>query len=160
MAKEYGELIRDELQQEQEAAAQFYQRGMSVVTTAGAMVTLFGGLIAIAGSKNGFHLKGTSIALLIVAGAGFLTAIALALYGLNAPFAVVAAESGALQDLINQHWSESSFKASQSVADLRVEELRRLRRINRTRATLLLSAYGFVVAAVLLLVLSIVLSVA
>lgn len=144
----YDDLLRSELESEEATKASLEQRGLAVITTSGALVTLLLGLAALSTEPDPtfalskFAGSALAIALVLFVGAalcGLLT---------NWPFKSDQASPSDIEQLLSRDPEPSSDQAQRDNAFARVAELKSGRRSNGHKARLLVVAMLLEVAAV------------
>jgi hypothetical protein len=137
----YAALIVDQLKSEESRKASLEQRGLAIISTSGALVSLLFGLGAVAVGRSGvLGLPWTARLLLIAATAAFIVASILGLLT-NAPRAYLGAHLEDLRRLLLPDlWAASEALASRRVAENRVEVLTAARVFNASKAKILQAA--------------------
>ena len=133
----YEDLIKEQLAEERNLKASLEQRGITVVTTAGTLVSLLFGLAAVVTTAKQFSVPGATRAWLTVAAGGFLLAAVTAI-AINWPRRYQEAAVEGLRRLVQPTtWKGPNDPAARRVTELRVEILLSARRVNRQKARLL-----------------------
>lgn len=146
----YEEFIREQLEAEETRKTSIETRGVSVVTTSGALVTLLFALAAIQTSRKGFVLPADARVWLEWALVIFVLAAILAV-ATNMPLPYKTARPSDLQSAIEEFWGDQADEATQMTSATRVAFLERAQLINQVKGYLLLSAFVAEVVAVALL---------
>jgi hypothetical protein len=146
----YEEFIQEQLETEEKRKTSLESRGLSVVTTSGALVTLLFAIAAIETTREGFVLPADSRPLLISAGVFFIVAAVLALLT-NLPLPYSNARPEELQLAIRKMWDDAEREATQMTSATRVAFLKRAQFINQLKGYVLLLALVAEVTAVGLL---------
>jgi hypothetical protein len=147
----YGGYVKDELDRQTDRKASFEQRGISVITSAGVIVTLLLALAGFsAGEQKSLALPGASKVLLILALVCFLLAIGFAL-AINAPRSYENVLPTQLHQAVKTRWADSPSAARRQVAYTQIKVLKSAREVNTDKAWLLFSAMIAELIAVLLL---------
>jgi hypothetical protein len=150
----YEAFILEQLQSEESRKTSIESRGVSVVTTSGALVTLLFALAAIETSRKGFVLPADARFWLKAALVSFVVAAILAvLSNLPLPYRTTRPED--LQFAIEELWSDGAAEATQMTSATRVTFLRRAQNLNQVKGYVLLGAFGAEVVAVALLAVAI-----
>ena len=145
-ASVYGEYLKDELAGQETRKSSFEQRGLAVVTTAGALVTLLFGLGALSTSAaKGDPLAAEEKAFLAVALGLFVVSAVLAL-ATNFPLKYAGPEPSDIKEHLEAE--EDADTARLEVAYARVEILTVAQAKNSSKGTLLFCALFVEVAAV------------
>lgn len=146
---DYDDLLRDELAAEDTRKASLEQRGLAVITTSGALVTLLFGLAVLSTSgKHPVHLSPVANGALGLA-LGFFVLAALAALFTNQPMDYKQASPKDIADLVNAGVMASPNEARKDVAGARIDELSAARAKNGMKATVLAWALRFETIAVL-----------
>jgi hypothetical protein len=150
----YAGFIAQQLEVEEGRRASLEQRGMSVISTSGALVTLLFGLAAFVTEKKGFALPGAARTLLFVALAFFLVAAVLAI-ATNAPLRYLGVRTDDLRRAVEQLWDDSRVEAEQRISATRVKVLAETKRLNNVKGKVLVAAMCAQVFAVLFVALAV-----
>ncbi len=145
---DYDELLKDELAAEDARKDSLEARGVAVVTTSGALVTLLFALSALSTEEQAtYELSDFASVVLAIALVLFVGAAIVALL-INRPMDYIGAKVDDIEKLLNAESPSGSEQARKDVAFARLTELRSARQINGRKADLLLRAMGLEVAAV------------
>lgn len=145
---DYGELIREQLAEERVRKASLEQRGVTVITTSGVLVSLLFGLAAVVTESKTFQVPDAARYLLVLALVLFVGAAASGIV-LNSPRKYVEAHPDDLERLLRRDvWDASGSLGGRRSAEARVKILRKARTINDGKAKWLLRAVFLEVAAV------------
>ena len=144
----YGDLIVDHFERQAERKASIEQRGLAVISTSAALVTLLFALVAIITGQDSFSLTGVERMVLGLSLALFVVAAVLGLLtNITRTYQYVSTDM--LQSLTQPDiWRGSKPEAQRQVARARVHMLRTARRQNGAKAKLLSRAIITEVAAV------------
>jgi hypothetical protein len=154
----YRELIEQQLAEENTRKASFEQRGITVITSSGVLVSLLFGIGALVTTAKGFspsdHVRG-----LLAGAVGAFGAAGLASIVVNLPLTYSDADPDDLERLIQPRWwGRAADPAGRRVAELRLGVLRRARTRNTVKGWTLFAAIileavaiGLVAAAVVLI---------
>lgn len=146
----YAEFVKDELDVQDARRASFEQRGITVITTSGALATLLLGLGALSTKRsNTFVLPETSEVLLALALLCFAAAAALALMT-NVPRRYETVTVDAMRKRLNEKPVRGADAAARDVAEARLKAITTAKARNRTKGYLLFGALGAEVLAVAL----------
>jgi hypothetical protein len=150
----YADFISEQIAAEVASRASLEQRGLAVITTSGALVTLLFGLVAVLTKADSFTLPAESRNWLKVAMVFFVVA-AIAGIVTNLPIPRRGARPDDLASVIQQNWADVPSSAQRAVADSRVEILRNAILLNRVKGTALVVAMTAEVGAVLFVALAV-----
>ncbi len=154
----YRELIERQLAEEDTRKASFEQRGITVITSSGVLVSLLFGIGALVTSAKGFfvsdHVRG-----LLAAAVGAFALAAIAGIVVNLPLRYSDVHADDLERLVQPRWwGRPADPAARRAAEARVGVLRRARTINAVKGSTLFTsiileavAIGLVAAAVVLI---------
>ncbi len=146
----YAALITEQLAEERARKASIEARGLSVVTTSGALVTLLFGLGSLISGVDGFSLPDSGKWLLLGALAAFLLAAVAAIVA-NFPLRYREVSVRGLRKLIApEWWGNVEPAASRRAAEARLNVLERARSTNAFKVNALLAAMIVEVLAVVL----------
>lgn len=146
----YGDYIREELDRQLARKTSFETRGLSVITTAGTLVTLLFALATLSTrEEQTFVLPRTAQIILVISVVCFLVAIAAAL-ATNLPVAYKHVLPSELRTAVKESWDDSASVARRRVAHTRVDALESARKLNGVKAWIL---FGAITAEFLALVL-------
>lgn len=146
----YAELIGEQLDQERARKASIEARGLSVITTSGALVTLLFALGSLISGVEGYKLPETGRWLLLGALAGFLLA-AIAAIVANFPLRYREVSVPGLRRLTQpEWWTKPVAPASRRAAEARLNVLQRARATNAFKVKALVLAMIIEVLAVVL----------
>ncbi len=133
---------------EREKKATSASKGLSIITTSGALVTLLYGLITIANSKNAGSTRGVASGFLFAGIALFATASILGVY-LNAPSRYLEIDPASLTSMTAPEiWSADSEEARRELALARIKMLQNWRKVNGSKARVLVAAISLEAAGV------------
>ncbi|MFF1614841.1 hypothetical protein ACFVYA_44385 [Amycolatopsis sp. NPDC058278] len=129
----YTSYIESELRAERDRRAAYDVRGQNLVTTSGALVTLFTGLVAIVKVGNVSRLPlgvivTVCVALVLLTGAASCGIVA----GWNRAYKVTAPVT--LQRMLTAHWTDHEVDARNNVATAQVDTIKTLRKANNFKA--------------------------
>jgi hypothetical protein len=142
----YSDFIKTVLDAEDARKASLEQRGLAVVTTAGALVTLLFGLVSAITGATGYHLPGATHGPLIAAAVLFAFAAAFGIV-VNMPFFYETPTPASLAVSYLHLWGDSVPDAELMVAATRVKLYDSSRKANKKKALLLGTATIFEVGA-------------
>jgi hypothetical protein len=134
----YSSLLLDQLSDERAKKASLEQRGIYVITTSGALVTLTLGFAALATRAQTYRLPYAAVVILIAALAGFVSASAMGLL-VNAPWKTEVVGQG-LEEITEAEWGTKGDWAAREIYGTRNLLLDGARRTNALRGRLLLLA--------------------
>ena len=145
----YADYIREQLAGQEARKTSLEQRGLSVVTTSGALVTLLFGLTTLAVERESFTLPGASRALLVGALVFFVVA-AVAAIVTNMPLFYEGVTPNALRSAVKERWDDSEAVATQMTSLTRIKVLESSRRRNNIKAIALFAGMVSEIVAVAL----------
>lgn len=154
MAQESGravwnDFLKDELASEEARRTSLEQRGTSVITVSGALVTLLFGLSALATkAEPTYKLTSEARAYLYVALALFVVSALLAI-ATNVPLLYGAVDESVAQEIIDKYLEDSVSHAETRIAATRANLLPSNRKSNGLKALFLLGAVAIQAVAVL-----------
>ena len=146
----YGEFVKDELAVQDARKTSFEQRGLAVVTTAGALATLLFGLAAFAAAGKTQPLSAGAKELLDIAVVVFVAAAILAL-GTNFPLLYDAAKASAIKGRLREKPMRDEDAALRDIAFTRANALADAKRKNGWKGWTLFGAMALEVVAIGLL---------
>jgi hypothetical protein len=138
VANELGALIADETKRAETDFTAVRNRGQAVLTVSGGLITLVGGVLALAvGKDKTLVLNGFSAAAIVIALLGFVSATlyVLAMFG---PSTVRGLDVDDLADYVEHNWDDDGW--DQQAAKVLAEYLVSLRGVNEGLADLLVRA--------------------
>jgi hypothetical protein len=145
----WSDFLKDELASEETRRDSLEQRGTSVITVSGALVTLLFGLAALATkAEPTYRLTSGARAYLYVALALFVVSALLAI-ATNVPLPYGAVDESAAQRIIDKYLDDSRADAQTRVAATRAKLLPSNRKRNGLKALFLVGAIGTQATAVL-----------
>jgi hypothetical protein len=150
----YADFISKQLDEEEKRRTSLEQRGISVISTSGALVTLLFGLAALVTGRQGFELPGSARAMLFVA-LGFFFVAALLAIATNAPLRYVDVRTDDLRRAVEQLWGDTRADAERRISATQVRVLAETKRLNNLKGKLLLAAMCGEVIAVLFVALGV-----
>lgn len=151
-------LLVDQLADERAKKASLEQRGVAVISTSGALVTITLGFVALATRDGSPRLQSTVVLLLLTALAGLVAASAAGLL-VNLPARTPVVDAGDLADIATgAAWETSDLDSSRTEYQLQARILIGLRDVNQTRARVLFLALLLEVLALVLMTTSVVLT--
>ncbi len=134
MPDSYSALIKDELLREEADFSSLRGRSISVLTAAGALVTLISAVVAAASGAAELALPTGARIAVVLSLVAFIVAAVLTLI-INKPRDLVRPDVADLVDLAGQRWADEH--AAQNTAALQVKEIEALRIANKSCAQLL-----------------------
>lgn len=155
----YASYVETELKAERERRAAYDARGQALVSSSGALVTLFGGLAAIV--KTGSVVRIPTVVLPVVCGALILLAAAATcgiVAGWNSAYTV--ASTATLQAMLAKHWTDTEVDARNNVSTMHAKTVHTMRAAGNVKARWVSAGLILQVAALLVLSCSIVLIIA
>ncbi|MCZ7662716.1 MAG: hypothetical protein M5U22_07170 [Thermoleophilia bacterium] len=147
----YSTFLTERLDAQEARKASLEQRGIIVITTAGALATL---LLAVAGvvtSQKDYGPPASVTPLLVATAAAFLFAALLAL-ATNLPLRYREIDVPTTLAMMQAHWGETSTSALARTTATRAALLRGAQRANNMKSWLLVAALGCEAIALVLLV--------
>jgi hypothetical protein len=146
----YAEYLKEQLTAEDARKASLEQRGLAVITTSGALVTLLFGLVALSTkARQTFELEDEPKYLLAVAVGVFLLA-ALCALATNMPVTYARVSPDAIRGKLKEDPVPGEDAARREIALTSVKVLRSAKRRNQAKARLLFAGLILEVAAVAL----------
>lgn len=143
----YGKFVKNQLAAQDERKGSFEQRGVALVTTAGALVTLLFGLAAFATTGKIEQLPHDAKTWLAVALVVFVIAAVLAL-ATNFPFIYDAPKAAAIRGRLKETPIRDEDAALRDIAFTRLTMLEDAKTKNKWKGRLLFTAMAFEVGAV------------
>jgi hypothetical protein len=126
----YAALVDEQLKQENDRKVSFEARGLAIITTSAALVSLLFGLSGVVTKSSSFELAGIPGIFLIVSASLFVVAAILGLAS-NWPMKYQQVEIENLRELTSErYWSGEGTVGKRRVAEVRVEILARARVLN------------------------------
>lgn len=148
-------LIELQISEEQGRRSSLEQRAMAVITASGILVTLITGIIGVVDRVSNFKHEPASAALTIGSLCTFIMAAVWAI-AVNAPrghrVVGIDAPDGLASMVRRDKFRSPRAAGERRIAEVRLEQLRSLRRANAAKATALFMALASEVAALALLV--------
>jgi hypothetical protein len=136
----YADYIKDEYEAEDARKNSLEQRGIGVITTSGALVTLVFALVAVVIGGEHFRLPSEAHIPLYCALGFFIAAVLTAIWT-NVPRSFQRVDPTYLDDVVNaDRWDDSASDALRNVAATRLEELKSAQTRNQQTAKLLIFA--------------------
>lgn len=153
----YGALFEDQLKEEYARKTSFESRGLAVISTSAALVTLLLALGALVSKTDTFDLAPDATVFLIASCVLFVVATVLGL-STNWPLSYKQLAIDDLDRLLDdKFWGQSSGEARRHVAEGRFGVLERARKLNGLKGNLLLAGMAVEVAATVALACSVIL---
>lgn len=144
----YGDFVKDELEAQDRRKASFEQRGLAVITTSGALVTLLFALAALSTKEAAtFVLPNDARTWLTMALALFFGS-AIAALVTNLPLSYEAAEADAIRGRLREEPARDADAAAKDIALTRVKALRSAKKTNGLKGWVLICAMGLEALAV------------
>lgn len=144
----YGEFAKDELVAQDQRKASFEQRGLAVITTSGALVTLLFALAALStGESQTFVLPDAARSRLDRALVLFFLAAVAALMT-NVPLSYQAVETDAIKARLNETPIRDAHAAAKDIALTRVKALKSAKAKNTFKGRALFAGLAFEMLAV------------
>lgn len=145
----YSDYIAEQLESQERLKASLEQRGLSVITTSGVLVTLLFGLAALSTKeKQTFILPTTSKILLLIALVCFLVAIGAGLAA-NAPRQYEGVKVEPLIHAVKERALDTQSVAERNISLTRLKVLRVAKKRNQEKARLVFTAIAAEVGALL-----------
>ena len=146
----YASYIKGELENQQARKASFEQRGLAVITTSGALVTLLFGLTALSTKRTAtFDIPGAAAAFLTVALVFFVLAAVSAIIT-NLPRTYQGVTVDALRGAVKDRWDDNEAEASRMVALTQLKTLAAAKDINTQKGRALITGMALEIVAVAL----------
>ena len=146
----YAAYIKDQLDAQEGRKSSLEQRGLAVITTAGALVTLLFGLTALSTTREAtFDIPGTASTFLTVALVFFVLAALSALLT-NLPRSYQGVTVDALRDAVKDRWDDTEAVASKMVALTQLKVLASAKEVNTQKGYFLIAGMVFEIIAVAL----------
>ena len=151
----YASFIGDQLEDERSRRTSIEQRGLSVITTSGVLVTLLFGFSALVTGNASFRLENTARLFLELSLTSFVAAAVLGIItNWPLPYSPVGEED--LKRLIRpEFWHRSISPAARRVAEDQIETLVEMHRSDNFRGQVLLAAMVVEILAIILLACSV-----
>ena len=144
----FSQLISDQLVEERARKTSLEQRGVGVITTSGALVTLLFGLSALVSNNQQWVLPDYVRPILALAVLLFLVASVLGL-ATNWTLSYIEVESVGMRDLATPgHWQTVPAEAARLAAEARIDIIEGFRSKDEIKAWVLRAAIGAEIAAV------------
>lgn len=128
----YAAYIASQVASQEERKRSLEQRGLAVITTSGALVSLLFGLAAILTGAADYALPDASKPWIIGALAAFVLAGISAILT-NVPLRYRGPTADALKGVIEDRWDDAPATAEREVALTQVKVIRRAKRLNRLK---------------------------
>ena len=146
----YADYIKQQIDAQEARKSSLEQRGLAVISTSGALVTLLFGLTALTVKRGAtFDLPETSSTFLVFALIGFVVAALLALIT-NLPRSYQGVKVEALKTAVKNRWHDSEPEAARMIALTMLNTLASSKNVNNQKGLALIAAMGFEVVAVAL----------
>ena len=145
----YAEYIKELLDAQEARKASLEQRGLAVISTSAALVTILFGLTALSARRSKLDIPDTAAALLIAALVFFVLA-ALSAIITNLPRSYEGVQVDPLRDAVRNRWEDSETTASKMVALTRLKVLATAKEKNEQKGVALMVAMSFEIIAVVL----------
>ena len=145
----YADYIREQLEGQEARKTSLEQRGLSLVGTAGALVTLLFGLAALATEREGFAFPTAARALLVAALVFFVVA-GLAALITNIPLSYEGVTTDALRAAVKERWADSEATAAEMTSLTRINVLESAKRRNNLKGVALFAGMVCEIVAVAL----------
>ena len=146
----YATYIKEQLDAQEERKTSLEQRGLAVITTSGALVTLLFGLTAL--STKGaatFDIPDTASTFLTIALVFFVLAAVSAIFT-NLPRSYQGVTVDALRGAVKNRWDDTDAEAARMVALTQLKTLAAAKRVNEQKGWALIAAMGLEIIAVAL----------
>jgi hypothetical protein len=146
----FAKLFDDLLTAQEARKSSIEQRGLSVITTSGALVTLLFGLVSLITKSQTFALPKAAHGPIGIAIGFFVCAAILGLLT-NIPLFYMTVDPKGLQAIIDRRWQERKASAELRVAATQQKLIERAQSVNSIKAWILVAAMSLEVCAVLLI---------
>jgi 4-hydroxybenzoate polyprenyltransferase len=148
-------LLLDQLADARTTKGSLEQRGLAVIATAGTLVTITLGFVALATRNSSYTLRPSVVILLLIALAAVVAAAAAGLF-VNLPARIPVIDAGDLARIASQpDWDVTDRESSRAEHQTLAHLLAGLRKVNQKRALILFLALLFEVLALLLMGISV-----
>jgi len=146
----YAAYIKDQVDAQEARKASLEQRGLAVITTSGALVTLLFGLTTISTKRAAtFDIPGSAATFLTIALVLFVLA-ALSAIVTNLPRNYQEATVEGLRDAVRNRWGDDEAEASKMVALTQLKVLASAKHVNEQKGRALIAGMVFEILAVAL----------
>jgi hypothetical protein len=146
----YSEYIKEQLADQEARKISLEQRGLAVITTSGALVTLLFGLTALTVKRESTFAIPDRAAVFLIAALVFFVAAALSALITNIPRSYRGVTVNALREAVKAQWDDSEATASKKVALTRLTVLASAKRVNNQKGYALLGGVAAEIVAVAL----------
>ena len=143
----YSDFIEKQLAREDATQTSLEARGLSVVSTAGTLVTLLFGVGALISGLKTFALSGEARDNLFVA-LVFLVLAALAAIASNLPMFYKAVTPASMRTLLNSNWTDPEATAEKFTSETRIDVIERAQTVNSLKGYAVMLAMGIEVVGV------------
>jgi hypothetical protein len=146
----YAAYIKDQLDVQEARKSSLEQRGLAVITTSGALVTLLFGLTALTTKRAAtFNIPGLAATFLTVA-IGFFVLAALSALLTNLPRSYQGVTVDALREAVKNRWDDTEAVASKMVALTQLKVLASAKDVNTQKGYFLVAGMALEIIAVAL----------
>jgi hypothetical protein len=146
----YAEYIKDQLEAQEARKASLEQRGLAVITTSGALVTLLFGLTALTTKRaQTFDIPHLAASFLVVALVFFVLAAVSALVT-NVPRSYQGVTVDSLRSAVKSRWDDTEEVASRKVALTQLDVLAAAKKVNTEKGYALITGMVLEIFAVAL----------
>jgi hypothetical protein len=144
----YGEFVKDELAAQDARKASFEQRGQTVITTAGTLVTLLFALAALSTKQTATFTLPDAARTWLLVGLALFFASAIAALVTNAPLVYQVVPVAKIQERLNRTPSPTADRAAKAIALTRLDALTSAKSQNTIKGWALAIALGLEALAV------------
>jgi hypothetical protein len=144
----YSEYIKEQLADQEARKVSLEQRGLAVITTSGALVTLLFGLTALTVKRESTFAIPDKAAVFLVVALVFFVAAALSALITNIPRSYRGVTVRALREAVEDQWEDSEETASKKVALTRLTVLASAKRVNDQKGYALIGGVAAEIIAV------------
>lgn len=145
----YADYIREQLVAQEARKASLEQRGLSIVSTSGALVTLLFGLAALTVERDDFALPTAASVLLVIALLVFVAAGVSAIVT-NIPLSYQGVTGEALRTAVAERWDDTDAEATRMTSLTRIKVLESARQRNNMKGVALFVGMALELVAVAL----------
>lgn len=146
----YAEYIREQLADQEARKASLEQRGLAVITTSGALVTLLFGLTALTVKRESTFVIPDKAAVFLALALVFFVLAALSALITNLPRSYRGVTVKALREAVKTEWDVSEATASRRVALTRLTVLASAKAVNNQKGFALIAGIAAEIVAVAL----------